>query len=74
MKFKYKIIGLFVTAIFIINLGIGIYAVNSMQQKVLGAAQEKLLSDATLGSALLEQEFPGDWTVIGETCIRAPLR
>jgi len=64
MKFKYKIVALFVTAIVFINLGIGIYAVNSMQQKVLGAAQEKLLSDAALGNALIEQEFPGDWAVI----------
>ncbi len=63
MKFKYKIVALFVTAIVFINLGIGIYAVNSVKQKVLGAAQEKLLSDAALGNALLEQEFPGDWTV-----------
>ena len=55
MKFKYKIVALFVTAIVFINLGIGVYAVNSMQQKVLGAAQEKLLSDAALGSALIEQ-------------------
>jgi len=64
MKFKYKIVALFVTAIVFINLGIGIYAVNSMQQKVLGAAQEKLLSDAALGNALIEQEFPGDWAAI----------
>ena len=63
MKFKYKIVALFVTAIVFINLGIGVYAVNSMQQKVLGAAQEKLLSDAALGSALIEQQFPGDWSV-----------
>lgn len=63
MKFKYKIVALFVTAIVFINLGIGVYTVNSMQQKVLGAAQEKLLSDAALGSALIEQQFPGDWSV-----------
>lgn len=63
MKFKYKIVVLFVTAIILINLGIGIYAVNSMQQKVLGAAQEKLLSDAALGNALIEQKYPGSWSV-----------
>lgn len=63
MKFKYKIVALFVVAIVFINLGIGVYAVNSMQQKVLGAAQKKLLSDAALGNALLEQEYPGDWSI-----------
>lgn len=74
MKFKYKIVVLFVTAIVIINLGIGIYAVNSMQQKVLGAAQEKLLSDATLGNALLEQEFPGEWAIIDGDLYKGAIR
>lgn len=63
MKFKYKIVALFVTAIVFINIGIGLYSVNSMQKKVLGAAQEKLSSDAALGNALLNEQFPGDWTV-----------
>ena len=39
MKFKYKIVALFVSAIVLINLGIGIYAVNSMQNKVLDAVR-----------------------------------
>jgi methyl-accepting chemotaxis protein len=63
MKFKYKIVALFVTAIVFINVGIGVYSVNSMKQKVLGAAQEKLLSDAALGNALLDEKYPGDWSI-----------
>lgn len=63
MKFKNKIVALFVTAIVLINLGIGIYAVNSMQKKVLDAARAKLLSDAALGGAFLDQQFPGEWSI-----------
>ncbi|HAZ06753.1 MAG TPA: methyl-accepting chemotaxis protein, partial [Acetobacterium sp.] len=63
MKFKYKIVALFVSAIVLINLGIGIYAVNSMQNKVLDAARSKLLSDAALGEAFLDQQIPGDWII-----------
>ncbi|MBC3803327.1 HAMP domain-containing protein [Acetobacterium fimetarium] len=63
MKFKNKIVVLFVTAIVLINLGIGIYAVNSMQNKVLDAARAKLLSDAALGGAFLDQQIPGEWII-----------
>lgn len=63
MKFKYKIVSMFVVSIVLINVGIGMYSVNSMKQKVLGAAQEKLKSDAAMGNALLNERFPGNWSI-----------
>jgi methyl-accepting chemotaxis protein len=54
---------MFVVSIVLINVGIGIYSVNSMKQKVLGAAQEKLKSDAAMGNALLNKRFPGNWSI-----------
>lgn len=45
------------------SLATGIYAVVTMRAKVIEAAQEKLLSDLALGRVLLEERYPGEWSI-----------
>lgn len=45
------------------SLAIGIYAVVTMHDKVIEAAREKLVSDLALGRALLEERYPGEWSI-----------
>lgn len=54
---------LFISIILLLNLGIGYYSINNMKEKVISAAQEKLKSDADLGLKLLDNKYPGSWSI-----------
>ena len=64
MKIKVKMILLFISVFLILNLILGIYSVRTMHQKVIVAAQEKLISDLELGRELLDKMIPGEWEII----------
>lgn len=42
---------------------IGVYSVNSMHSRLIESAQVKLMSDLHMGSALIEQRYPGPWSL-----------
>lgn len=42
---------------------IGFYAVNSMHSRLIESAQVKLMSDLHMGSALIDQRYPGPWSI-----------
>jgi methyl-accepting chemotaxis protein len=63
MKFKGKMIILFVIVFLISNITLGVYSVNTMHGKVIAAAQEKLISDLKTGKSILDREIPGDWSI-----------
>lgn len=63
MKLKYKIMILFILVILMLNLGLGFYTVNSIHNKVIESAQEKLKSDLALGRTLLNERYPGEWII-----------
>lgn len=45
------------------SVAMGTYAVLTMHVKVIEAAQEKLMSDLALGRTLLEERYPGEWSI-----------
>ncbi|MDD4588312.1 MAG: methyl-accepting chemotaxis protein [Heliobacteriaceae bacterium] len=63
MSVKTKILALFSVVVIFGTLAMGIFAVMTMEEKVVGAAQEKLRSDLALGRAMLEEKFPGEWSI-----------
>ncbi|MDF9408472.1 methyl-accepting chemotaxis protein [Pelotomaculum isophthalicicum JI] len=42
---------------------IGVYSVKSMNNRLIESAQLKLKSDLNMGSALLDQRYPGPWSI-----------
>ncbi|MCG9967178.1 methyl-accepting chemotaxis protein [Pelotomaculum terephthalicicum JT] len=42
---------------------IGVYSVESMNKRLIESAQLKLKSDLNMGSALLDQRYPGPWSI-----------
>lgn len=74
MKLKHKMILLFISIILLLNIGIGYYSIRTMKDKVIGAAQEKLKSDAALGLQLLESKFPGNWSVSGNYLYKGSIK
>jgi len=43
----------------------GIYATSVMSAHIIDSAQEKLKSDLSMGRQLLDQNYPGDWQLVG---------
>ncbi|GGM23565.1 methyl-accepting chemotaxis protein TlpC [Paraliobacillus quinghaiensis] len=63
MGIRMKLI-LFVTISFLLGTSaIGVYSVWQVESKTIEAAQEKLESDLELGRALIDERFPGDWSI-----------
>jgi len=42
---------------------VGVYSVKSMHSRLIESAQVKLMSDMNMGSALIDQRYPGPWSI-----------
>ncbi|BCJ87582.1 methyl-accepting chemotaxis protein [Effusibacillus dendaii] len=63
LGFKFKLL-VYLLLIIVIGTGLlGMYLVNQANDNVLAGAQSKLKSDLALGRTVLEEKFPGDWSV-----------
>ncbi|MDD2969040.1 MAG: cache domain-containing protein [Lachnospiraceae bacterium] len=63
MKLKYKLVLLFMFMICVLSIVTGTYSIVQMKNKIIEAAQSKLLSDLALSRTLLESRYPGDWSL-----------
>ncbi|BEP28490.1 methyl-accepting chemotaxis protein [Helicovermis profundi] len=66
MKLKNKMILLFLIIISVYSLVMGVYVLGNFKGKLLNSAQEKLISDLSLGKELLNKEYPGNWRIDGD--------
>ena len=66
MKLKTKVVLLFSLVIFLGTLAMGSFAVYTLNVQIKEAARDKVQSDLALGHALIDEKFPGDWSVRGE--------
>ncbi|HZK42757.1 MAG TPA: methyl-accepting chemotaxis protein [Syntrophomonadaceae bacterium] len=62
---RLRLIVIFTLVLAAITGVMGIYATSSMSDKVMEAADQKLVSDLTLGSEILDSYYPGDWQLKG---------
>lgn len=53
----------FALVVIMVTLSMGFYAVNATRREVVQSAQEKLEGDVALGRMMLEQCYPGDWSI-----------
>lgn len=60
---RVKLLLLFSIAFIIGTVAIGIMSVSIMKKEILEVAHEKLLSDLALGAELIDQKYPGEWTI-----------
>ncbi|MDH7577765.1 MAG: methyl-accepting chemotaxis protein [Bacillota bacterium] len=63
VRLRWKLMVLLLGAIIFFSAGVGTYAVKTMYDKVIKAAQEKLKADLALGREYLEERYPGPWAV-----------
>lgn len=53
------------TLVVIVVAGVmGIYATNEMSEKIVNAAQQKLKSDLALGKQIIDERYPGEWSIV----------
>jgi len=64
LNFRGKILLSFVLVIVLFGSILGTYAVKTMYNKVIVAAQEKLKSDLLLSRQYLEEKYPGSWAIV----------
>ncbi len=63
MKLRSKILILIIVGIVALGVEVGYFAQDRMHNEVVKAAQQKLLSDLTLGRNYLNEKYPGAWKV-----------
>ncbi|WP_418790617.1 methyl-accepting chemotaxis protein [Phosphitispora sp. TUW77] len=59
--FGIKLVIVFVLMLFCISTGIGLYALNTMDQYGVSLLENRLLENVNLTYQLLEQTYPGEW-------------
>lgn len=60
---KTKVLLLASGPLIILTLILGIITVQTLKHKIVGTAQEKLMSDLAMAGALLEEKYPGEWSL-----------
>lgn len=60
---RVKLLLLFSVAFIIGTIAIGIMSVAFIKKDILEVAHEKLMSDLALGAELIDQKYPGEWTI-----------
>jgi len=63
LKLRSKILILIIVGIVALGVEVGYFAQDRMHNEVVKAAQQKLLSDLTLGRNYLNEKYPGAWKV-----------
>lgn len=63
LSLKLKLVLLFSISFIIGTVGIGVYTVSTVKQETLESARVKLLSDLELGKTLLDERYPGEWSI-----------
>jgi len=63
VRLRWKLTILFLGALFIFLIAIGIYSYYTVYGKTIWAAQEKLQGDMKLGGAYLDRCYPGAWEI-----------
>lgn len=63
MKLRGKILISSILVIFLLAAVLGGYAISTMREKVITAAQEKLISDLVLSKAYIDIKYPGSWII-----------
>lgn len=58
-----RLILAFTAVIVLITGTMGYYAASSMKKEIVKSAEQKLQSDMRLGMELLQQQFPGQWSI-----------
>jgi methyl-accepting chemotaxis protein len=66
LKVKYKILFVVILSILLLSVGVGYFSQQKMHDEVIKAAQEKLMSDLSLGRSYLNEKYPGDWEIKDE--------
>ncbi len=61
--FGFKLVVVFVLTMFIVSTGIGLYALSSMDDQIDELIANKLNTNLSFSQELLNQEYPGDWSV-----------
>lgn len=65
-SFGFKLVVVFVSMLFCISTGIGIYALSTMNTYVASVRQEEISGKINLSRELLEKEYPGQWRTDGK--------
>ncbi|ADG83040.1 methyl-accepting chemotaxis protein [Thermincola potens] len=73
-SFGLKLVVVFVIMLFFVATGVGLYALNNMDDQMKALISEKLMSDMATGSELLEVIYPGDWYVRGGNLYKGDLQ
>lgn len=63
LRLKGKMISIFVLIIFTGTLVLSVFMANAMKTEVINAAQQKLYSDLEMVKLVLDQEYPGEWSI-----------
>lgn len=63
ISLKQKLILLFSISFIIGTVAIGTYTVMTVEKETIESARVKLLSDLKLGETLLNERYPGDWSI-----------
>ncbi|MGZ4107077.1 MAG: methyl-accepting chemotaxis protein [Tumebacillaceae bacterium] len=66
MKLKAKIVVLFSLVILLGTLAMGTFATYTLNVQIKDTARDKVKSDAALGLSLIDELYPGDWSVQGD--------
>jgi len=63
MSVRGKMVVILSLVVILLSLALGIYSVRAMNGEIIGSAQEKLKSDLGMGRSLIDQRYPGDWSI-----------
>ncbi|YBZ93728.1 methyl-accepting chemotaxis protein [Bacillus sp. AK031] len=70
MSIRLKLV-LFIAISFLLGTSaIGVYSVIQVKTKTIQSAQEKLKSDLQLGKELIDEKYPGDWSIQGGNLVK----
>ena len=58
-----KLIATFVAVVTVLAVSMGTYAYYTMKNNLISSAQEKLKADLNMGRELIDQHFPGPWSI-----------
>lgn len=60
---RFKLIATFIAVVTVLAASMGTYAYYTMKNNLISSAQEKLKSDINMGRELINQYFPGPWSL-----------
>lgn len=61
--FGFKLVVVFIVTMFIVNTGIGFYALSNMESQIDQLIETKLQGDLAVSQELLNSSYPGEWAV-----------